>query len=59
MHNRMILLAASVSAVALQSPTFAQTDAAPQAQQPVGLGDIVVTAQKVSQNAQDVPIASA
>ncbi|WP_374549192.1 TonB-dependent receptor [Sphingobium yanoikuyae] len=56
MHNRMILLVASVSAVALQSPAFAQTDAAPQAQQPVGLGDIVVTAQKREQAINDVPL---
>ncbi|NBB42296.1 TonB-dependent receptor [Sphingobium yanoikuyae] len=56
MHNRMILLVASVSAVALQSPAFAQADTAPQAQQPVGLGDIVVTAQKREQAINDVPL---
>ncbi|MGA1810320.1 MULTISPECIES: TonB-dependent receptor [Sphingobium] len=52
----MILLVASVSAVALQSPAFAQADTAPQAQQPVGLGDIVVTAQKREQAINDVPL---
>jgi hypothetical protein len=52
----MILLVASVSAVALQSPACAQADTAPPAQQAVGLGDIVVTAQKREQAIKVVPL---
>lgn len=56
MHKRVILLVASVSVVALQSPALAQTESVPPGQQPGGLGDIVVTAQKREQAINDVPL---
>ena len=51
--HRMTLFCASVAALALTQPAFAQeSDAAD-----TGIGDIVVTAQKRAENVQDIPIA--
>ena len=51
--HRMTLFCASVAALALTQPAFAQDiDAAD-----TGIGDIVVTAQKRAENVQDIPIA--
>ena len=51
--RHLILLGAGVASVALASPVFAQDVAADD----IGIGDIVVTAQKRAENVQDIPIA--
>lgn len=55
--TRSILLKTGVCALSLMVPGLAraQTEAAPQ--EDVGIGEIIVTAQKRSENIQDVPIA--
>ncbi|MGK2909007.1 MAG: TonB-dependent receptor [Sphingobium sp.] len=55
MNNRIVMLAATVSAAALHTQAWAQTDPSAQAA-PSGLGDIVVTAQKREQAINDVPL---
>ncbi|WP_374526700.1 TonB-dependent receptor [Novosphingobium sp.] len=52
---RRLALAASASVLAISAPAFAQSQ--DEASDSEGIGEIVVTAQKVSQNVQDVPIA--
>lgn len=54
MRNRMMMASALATSTALLFPTFAiaQSEAEPQ----VGIQDIVVTAQKKSENLQNVPI---
>lgn len=51
--HRAAFLAASASAIVLSTPAFAQDEE----KQTGGIDEIVVTAQKVSENIQDVPIA--
>lgn len=53
MRNALAKLVLCSAAVVTSSPAFAQSDDGAEA----GIGDIVVTAQKRSENVQDVPIA--
>lgn len=53
---RRMLLGASVIGVAAAMPATAQDQATPQVTPPVGLSDIIVTAQRQSQNLLDVPL---
>jgi iron complex outermembrane receptor protein len=57
-HHCAWLAGSTAAALALASPAFAQDQAAtPQAQDPIGSADIVVTAQKRAERLEDVPIA--
>lgn len=58
MHHKILTKCASLGALVMAQQALAQTaDEAEQSAEPAGLGEIVVTAQKRSENMQKVPIA--